>query len=105
MYSIPPRGEDRYLMMGSVVCRIREGGERGGREGGGRGGGLGGTGGFPFLDVAAGGSLNLRGKPRLLPSRDFLTAPNKAPPWPGTGVRMSVLNPPRSSLVKGNTGL
>ena len=99
MYSIPPRGEDGYLMMGSVVCRIRGGGEGGGGEGGGgegggrggdRGGGLGGTGGFPFLNVAAGGSLNLRGKPRLLPSRDFLTAPNKAPPWPGTGVRMSV---------------
>lgn len=45
---VPPRGEDRYLMMGSVVCRTR---------GGDRGSGSDSTYGVPFLDSTAVGSL------------------------------------------------
>ena len=46
---VPPRGEDRYLMMGSMVCRTR---------GGDRGSGSDSTYGVPFLDSTAGaGSL------------------------------------------------
>lgn len=47
--SLASRGEDVYLMVGSVVCHIRDGG----------GSGLGGAKGFPFLNHTAEGSLNL----------------------------------------------
>lgn len=47
--TLPSRGEDVYLMVGSVVCHIRDGG----------GSGLGGAKGFPFLNHTAEGSLNL----------------------------------------------
>ena len=74
--TVPPQGNDGYLMMGSVVC---------GARGGGQGSGLGSANGFPFLAGRAEGSLNLRGK-----SGDCLTVPNEAPPWPGTEVGMPV---------------
>ena len=79
--TVPLQGNDGYLMIGSVVCRVR---------GGGRGSGLGGANAFPFLAGRAGGSLNLRGKSGLVLPGDCLTTPNEAPPWPGTGVGMPV---------------
>ena len=79
--TVPPQGNDEYLMMGSVVC---------GARGGGQGSCLGIANGFPFLAGRAGGSLNLRGKSGLVLPGDCLTTPNEAPPWPGTGVGMPV---------------
>ena len=78
--TLPSQGKDGYLMVGSVVCCIREGG----------GSGLGGANGFSFLNHIAGGSLNLGGNPVLVTLGDCLTAPNEATSWPGTGVGLPV---------------
>ena len=63
--TLPSQGKDGYLMVGSVVCCIREGG----------GSGLGGANGFPFLNHIAGRSLNLGGNPVLVTLGDCLLLP------------------------------